>query len=348
MNYKEALLFIGKCLTLSRESKHKDFVISKIDAEEVNWDKIVQVSTAHYVFPTLYLNLSSAKLLFLLPDDLVAYMKHITHLNRERNEEILKQAKEIHQLLSKSDIISVFLKGTGFLMQHIYHDQGERMIGDIDLLVEKKDFQKTIHLLKEFGYHEKNSLDRTFVNRHYTGLIHPNRTAAVEVHHSMTSQPYRKKFNFHTVKPTLITTEYGTVLSLEDQLLMTLYNKQINDHGQYYKSIALRSTYDIFVLSHKINSLKTVQKLGTHFDILNHGLASAQFVLDSSKILFEENSASKKFIETQNDFLQHPEKEKKNRQKWNRRLAIRGKLRLFSKLFYDVRAWKYLFQRSTT
>jgi hypothetical protein len=46
------------------------------------------------VFPALYCNLQRANFLHYLPEELVTYMKHITNLNRERNEEIITLARE--------------------------------------------------------------------------------------------------------------------------------------------------------------------------------------------------------------------------------------------------------------
>ena len=43
-----------------------------------------------------------------LPTDLVEYMKHITNLNRERNEEIIKQARQLNNLLVVNNITPIF------------------------------------------------------------------------------------------------------------------------------------------------------------------------------------------------------------------------------------------------
>jgi hypothetical protein len=50
-------------------------------------------------------------------------MKHITDLNRERNQQIIEQAKEINELLLTNNIASIFLKGTGNLLEGLYDDR---------------------------------------------------------------------------------------------------------------------------------------------------------------------------------------------------------------------------------
>ena len=39
-------------------------------------------------------------------------MEHITNLNRERNKQIITQAKDLNTLLLKNNITPIFLKGT--------------------------------------------------------------------------------------------------------------------------------------------------------------------------------------------------------------------------------------------
>ena len=72
------------------------------------------------------------------------YMKYITKLNRERNEEIIAQAKELNTLLLEHHITPIFLKGTGNLLEGLYEDIGERMVGDIDFLFSEEDYPKAI------------------------------------------------------------------------------------------------------------------------------------------------------------------------------------------------------------
>lgn len=345
MNYRETLFFIGKCLTITHDIENRKQITELIKLNKVDWDQIVQVSTSHYVFPALYGNLLRADLLSYLPDELVNYMKHITDLNRERNKQIIAQAREINELFQNNNIAPIFLKGTGFLLQNLYDGISDRMVGDIDFLVSEADFKKAINLLKKEGYNEKTILDKTFVNRHYTALIHPDKIAAVEVHHSMTSLPYHKRFNYNTVASSLLTSESTVVLSLENQLLLTIFNKQINDYGKWRKSIALRSTYDLYILSLRLNSLEAIEKFGLHFKLLNNFLASSQWILSTRKISYLNTDEVEKFKQQQLKFIENPDASKRNRKKWDLIFLTQNRLNIFLKLFYDKRARKYLFQR---
>ncbi|MDB9760176.1 nucleotidyltransferase family protein [bacterium] len=149
MNYKETLFFIAKCLTISLEEKNRDEIEFILKTTDVDWDAVVKVSTAHYVFPTIYCNFKRANFLKYLSADLVDYMIHITNLNRDRNTQILQQVKDLNSLLLANKITPIFLKGTGNILEGLYEDIGERMVGDIDFLFSEKDFLKAIDILKK-------------------------------------------------------------------------------------------------------------------------------------------------------------------------------------------------------
>ena len=91
MNYKETLFFIAKCLTISLEKKNRQEIEKQLKSMSIDWDNVVKVSTAHYVFPALYCNLNRSNFLRYLPEKLVTYMEYITNLNRERNKKIITQ-----------------------------------------------------------------------------------------------------------------------------------------------------------------------------------------------------------------------------------------------------------------
>ena len=152
MNYKETFYFIAKCLTISLENGNKEEIEKQLQFNDIDWDNVVKISTAHYVFPSLYCNLLRCNFLHYLPDELVTYMEHITNLNRDRNEKIIKQARQLNTLLLKNNIKPIFLKGTANLLAGIYNDIAERMVGDIDFIFSEKDYPKAIKLLRNFDF----------------------------------------------------------------------------------------------------------------------------------------------------------------------------------------------------
>lgn len=253
MNYKETLYFVAKCLTISIEEKNRDEIELILKTSDVDWDLVVKLSTGHYVFPALYCNLQRASFLHYLPEELVAYMKHITNLNRKRNEEIITQARELNALLLANNITPIFLKGTANLLAGIYVDLAERMVGDIDFILSKEDYLKAIKLLKNFDYSEVSKFDYYYPGATHYGRIYKHKNiAAVEIHREiLMKKKYRKEFNFNFVEKDSQIIDEVRLLSYTNKLNLSIIAYQISDSGYYYKTMALRNAYDVFLLSKK-------------------------------------------------------------------------------------------------
>ena len=266
MNYKETLYFVAKCLTISLEKKNRDEIEFILKTRDLDWNAVVKVSTGNYVFPALYCNLLRANFLQYLPEELVAYMEHITCLNRERNEEIITQARELNTLLLANNITPIFLKGTGNLLAGIYNDIAERMVGDIDFIFSKEDYPKAIKLLKNFGYSEVSKFDYFYPGaKHYGRLQKKNNIAAIEIHSEiLMKQKHREEFSYSVVEKDSQIIDEVRVLSYANKLNLSIITYQINDSGFYYKTIALRNAYDVFLLSKNTiakDAVNTLEKL---------------------------------------------------------------------------------------
>ena len=271
MNYKETLYFIAKCLTISLEEKNRDEIEVILKTIDVDWDAVVKVSTAHYVFPALYCNLQRANFLDYLPQELVSFMEHITDINRERNKQIIFQAKELNTLLLANNITPIFLKGTGNLLAGIYQDIGERMVCDIDYIFSKEDYPKAITVLREFGYSEVNKKEYypPDEKKHYRRLQKENNIAAIEIHSELLGiKKYTSEFNYNFVEKDSQLINGINVLSYANKLNLSIIANQINDNGFYFKTMALRNAYDVFLLSKKTNTKDAVNSL----DKLSHPL----------------------------------------------------------------------------
>ena len=264
MNYKETLYFVATCMTISLEEKNRQAIEAQLQSDTIDWDIVVKVSTRHLVFPALYCNLKRADFLQYLPEELVSYMEHITHLNRERNREIIVQAEELNTLLLAHNIRPIFLKGTGNLVAGLYEDIAERMLGDIDFIFSKEDYPKAIIALREYGYSEVNKKEYYHPddNKHYRRLQKENNIAAIEIHSEFLDiKKYTREFNYSFVEKDSQIIRGVTVLSYANKLNLSIIADQINDSGFYYKTMALRNALDVFLLSKKTNAKEAVNSL---------------------------------------------------------------------------------------
>ncbi len=286
MNYKETLFFVAKCLTISFEEKNKNEIEFILKNSHVDWGAVIKLSTSNYVFPSIYCNFKRADFLKYLNSDLADYMKYITDLNRDRNKQILQQAKYINKLLLANNIRPIFLKGTGNLLEGLYKDIGERMIGDIDFLLSKKDLISAYKILKDDGYTTFENLVKNFPgHRHFTRLVKQKNIAALEIHKEVTIEKYRKEFDYEMIIKDIQQIKGFSLLSFENQLSLSIISSQINDYGFELKNFSLRNAYDVFLLSKKVNTKKAISNFIKLKNPLNCFLANCNLVFGDLKSL---------------------------------------------------------------
>ena len=349
MNYKETLYFVATCLTVSLEDKNKQVFQKQLQMDTIDWDVVVKVSTAHYVFPALYCNLKRVGFLQYLPQELIAYMEHITNLNRERNQQIITQAEELNTLLLGNNITPIFLKGTGNLLAGLYEDIAERMVGDIDFIFSKEDYLKAIIVLRNNGYSDIPSLGyyrRDF--RHYTCLQKENNIAGVEIHSELLVKKYINEFNYSFVNKDSQVINRIRLLSYANKLNLSIIANQINDNGFYYKTMALRNGYDVFLLSKKTNAKDAVHALDKLSHPLNCFLAVSYNVfnkVDSLEYLKTPKTA--KYLSVFNSQFSNTSKVRRRHNRIKNYLFIKSKIIDIYKNFLckEFRVW--LFKRLT-
>ena len=123
------------------------------------------------------------------------------------------------------------------------------MVGDIDLIFLKEDYPKAITLLREFGYDKE--IHQELPYRHYPRIIRKDSIAGVEIHKDLLSEKYVNEFNYNFVEKDSQVINEVAVLSYANKLNLSIIADQINDSGFYYKRMALRNAYDVFLLSKK-------------------------------------------------------------------------------------------------
>ena len=305
MTNKETLFFIAQCLTISLEEKNRNEIELILKTTDVDWEAVVKASTSHYVFPAMYCNFKRADFLKYLPADLVGYMKYITNLNRDRNKQIIQQAKKLNSLLLDNGIRPIFLKGTGNILEGLYQDIGERMVGDIDFLFSEKDSFKAIDILKNYNYcKQENALDSFSGFRHYSRLVKQENIAAVEIHKEVTIEKHRGEFNCKMISEDAQLINDFSVLSFENQLSLSIISIQINDYGFDLKKFSLRNAYDVFLLSKKVNTKKTISNFTELKSPLNCFLANCNLVFgDLESLSYFKTKESDNYLKAFNKSL---------------------------------------------
>ncbi len=224
-----------------------------------DWEAILTITSAGLILPHVYVSLRNQKLLDFLEEDFSAYLQEIYRLNKKRNEALIYQAQVITDLLQKEGIEFVFLKGTALLVSNYYSDIGMRMVGDIDLLVNEQDQERTDAVFRKAGY--VNNVAKTSIgkleladHRHLSRLVHSDYIGAVEIHKRVIDQTIK------SLEPKAILRykqEYDgmPIPSLTHLSLHNIYNWQLNDSGYLFSKIGFRSYCDSLVFIQKDKAL---------------------------------------------------------------------------------------------
>lgn len=265
MTDKELFYFTGQCLALDDHPEFREMIIQQINSGSLDWDKLVWLCSNHLILPALCLKFRNHGILEHLPPKLSEFLQEIHQLNYSRNSKILEQLDAITRLLNQHDIYPIYLKGTGNLLDHLYSDRGERMIGDIDLLVPEKDYLRAVRIMKEDGYRTSSPVyfDAEKL-KHYPGLLKEGAVTHIEIHRLPVSEDYKKWFN-----PSILDAQKKAVsglpgcyvLSDRHKIIHNFIHSQLGHKAHIYGVVSFRDIYDLYLLSKRSVITETLPEI---------------------------------------------------------------------------------------
>ena len=221
----------------------KEF-LKKSDFLHINYDKLVKIVSSHLILPTIYFCLKKNRGIEFIPKDLRKYLYEIYKINRNRNAELLNELSEIILAFKKNNISYIILKGAEYLKCDLYDDLGIRMIGDIDILVEKNDINKSVKILNKSGYKSKTKYKK-WISSHLPRFFNNSKLFVLEIHREVIR--YEKRILLESKK---LFNSYE-INKNEYQIIICIMNYQINDYGYLRASYSYRTIYDFFTLYKK-------------------------------------------------------------------------------------------------
>lgn len=254
MHNKELFYFTGKCLMLDEDPGFRQEILAKIEADAIEWQRFVTLCSDHLILPVIYLKFQSHGIINFLPEELAEFLKEIYDLNRSRNDQILKQLKEITEVLNKSNIYPVFLKGAAHLLENLYSDIGERILGDIDFLVPEEDYLPSVKLLENDGYSCITPVPTFFIIEeliHFPAISKSGSPACIEIHRLLAEENHRW-FNYGIIdrKKKVVKALKGCyVLSDHHQIIHNFIHTQLHHGGHINGIVSFRDLYDLYLLS---------------------------------------------------------------------------------------------------
>jgi len=299
MNGKELFYFTGKCLALDDHPELRDAIIEELSVPAMDWEGFTGLCSNHLILPTIYLKFKSHHLISLVPDVVWAFWEEIYQLNLLRNEGILKQLDAVISLLNENEISPTILKGAGNLLEGLYSDIGERMIGDIDMLVPEKDYLRAAKILENDGYRSEGTVYGEIENfKHYPRLFKDDGGVNIEIHRLLVSPPHSKWFSPEMIEKEKVTIRAQTtfyVLSDPHKAIFNFIHCQLTHSGSAYGIVSFRDIYDLYLISKKTDVSATVSQIKTKKKAISYFVFAGRSLSLPQRFYPAETFASKIF-----------------------------------------------------
>jgi hypothetical protein len=269
MTNKEIYYFTGKCLSLDENPGFKSEIIEKCKNDLIGWEQFVGLCNNHLILPAIYLKFQSHGIIEYLPVDLAEFLKEVHHLNSVRNDLIIQQLQEIMSILNEHEIFPTLLKGAGNLIDELYADIGERILGDIDFLVPEKDYLLSSELMKNKGYSTVSAIPAYSdikTMKHYPRIYHPDFPAVIEIHRLPVREEYQSWFNTEIIdqeKKTVSSLSGCFVESDNHKIIHNFIHSQLSNKGYLHGIVSFRDLYDLYLLSKRTEVKNTIAHIKT-------------------------------------------------------------------------------------
>ena len=283
---------------------------NKIISNEEDFLRFIQVSSNHLILPAVVRRLKNKGFSEYLPVELAEHLNDLLQINIERNNEILQQIEEISRHLGDAGIKPVFMKGTALMLDNLYVDIADRMIGDIDFLVRDEDFLPAAEIAFKLGYKtDVVAYNDIKTLKHYPRLYREDVPADLEIHRLPVNLQYADWFGpeivFNEKKPIPYKPNYY-VSSDKHKLIHTFIHSQLSNKGNSYRIASLRDLYDFYLISKRIDfnyilpEIKVKKKAMSFFSIVQYMFESE---ISAGSLQYQFNN---KYVRQINWFLNHP------------------------------------------
>ena len=283
MRNSDLYQLIFECLINEGTNDLKIKIEKDIFQSSQNLFRFIHLSSNHLVLPAIYNSICKLKLTEYIENDFNEHLSNINELNKKRNDEILKQISELSQTLFNEGIEPVYLKGSGNLLDNLYLEKTDRIIGDIDFLVQDKDFMRTIEITKKLGYKTDKKIYDDFKYLKDYPHQYSNYTTNIEIHRLPVIIKQTKWFTTEKVfkqKKQIPSRVNCFVPSDNHKLIINFIHSQISDKSHKLKYISLRNLYDAYLLLKRVSrkevlhEIKSKRKAQVYFDfiplLINH------------------------------------------------------------------------------
>jgi hypothetical protein len=122
------------------------------ELKNVDWKILFQLADGFRVLPALYVALERREILGSLDKEVYDFLEGVYELNLQHNQLLKREALFVIRLLNSIGIQPILLKGMAGLLSNLYEDEAERIIGDIDILVNLSELPVVLEEMLDHGY----------------------------------------------------------------------------------------------------------------------------------------------------------------------------------------------------
>ena len=257
-NYYRAYCFIASSISpyISADEVYKRY----LDNPVLDWEVVAEIAGYHAIVQALYPNLQSKNLIQYLPEDFLTYIKSTYDVNHERNTLLKQQLLDVSAILNAEGIVPLLMKGAAHLYIDTFASLGERLLTDIDILVQTNELDRAQAVMQKQGY-EFPSDDPEFHKQHIhlPPAIKLGECAAVEIHRDLLRRHHQQFFptelawqNCTEIK--LDTNIEAKILTPGYRIMHSFLHDYITDSLYIRGFVELRSIQEFALSYQKFNS----------------------------------------------------------------------------------------------
>ena len=221
-----------------------------------DWEAFVALASAHFVSPALA---APVERLAFAPDEVKSYFDTLRAMNAQRNVVILRALAEALAALRGIGIEGILLKGAASLVSGLYDDPAERILGDVDLLVQPGKIDNATKLLQTMGYALPPVKRRWVVpspqpsplriHHHIPILIHSETGVGIELNSSLAASEFGSMLPPADVFERAVAIEWNgqdvLVLSPTDRVVHNIVHELLHHEGATRGVVAIRQLREL-------------------------------------------------------------------------------------------------------
>lgn len=159
----------------------------------IDWNKFLQLARHHRVFPLIYSKINKINNEF-IPSHVVQTLYQDYKINTIKMLQLSGEMGEVSEYFTENSVNLLYLKGP-VIANEIYGDISLRTSKDLDILIEKKNYNRVEKLLLNLGY-EKEEHSITFIDwkwrKHHEAFFHPEKKIQIEIHWRLHPAPTKE------------------------------------------------------------------------------------------------------------------------------------------------------------